>query len=121
HVRLAVCLVGACQAVMGVDALICEGYRDGRVGSGAKVSACIPGDERHLTFSTEPARLPKSRREPKVARRAPLYSLLGAFLMKRTRLPKSRIMNSGAHMLVGGLLLLIATLIDGSKLGDLLA
>ncbi len=41
--------------------------------------------------------------------------------MKRTRLPKSRIMNSGAHMLVGGLLLLIATLIGGSKLGDLLA
>jgi len=41
--------------------------------------------------------------------------------MKRTRLPKSRIMNSGVHMLVGGLLLLIATLIGGSKLGDLLA
>jgi drug/metabolite transporter (DMT)-like permease len=46
---------------------------------------------------------------------------LGTFLMKRMSLPKSRIMNSGVHMLVGGLLLLIATLIGGSKLGDLRA
>ena len=114
-------MVSRTTALNAFEQLIFEGYLEGRVGSGTKVSACIPGDERHLTSSTEPARLPKSRREPKVARRAPLYSLLGTFLMKRTRLPKSRIMNSGAHMLVGGLLLLIATLIGGSKLGDLLA
>jgi len=114
-------MVSRTTALNAFEQLIFEGYLEGRVGSGTKVSACIPGDERHLTSSTEPARLPKSRREPKVARRAPLYSLLGAFLMKRTRLPKFRIMNSGVHMLVGGLLLLIATLIGGSKLGDLLA
>ena len=102
-------MVSRTTALNAFEQLIFEGYLEGRVGSGTKVSACIPGDERHLTSSTEPARLPKSRREPKVARRAPLYSLLGAFLMKRTRLPKFRIMNSGVHMLVGGLLLLIAT------------
>src|SRR5436309_12401792 len=102
-------MVSRTTALNAFEQLIFEGYLERRVGSGTKVSACIPGDERHLTSSTEPARLPKSRREPKVARRAPLYSLLGAFLMKRTRLPKFRIMNSGIHMLVGGLLLLIAT------------
>src|SRR6184192_1481075 len=114
-------MVSRTTVLNAFEQLIFEGYLEGRVGSGTKVSACIPGDERHLTSSTEPARLPKSRREPKVARRAPLYSLLGTFLMKRTRLPKSRIMNSGVHMLVGGLLLLIATLIGGSEMGDLLA
>src|SRR5438552_10842789 len=69
-------MVSRTTALNAFEQLIFEGYLEGRVGSGTKVSACIPGDERHLTSSTEPARLPKSRREPKVARRAPLYSLL---------------------------------------------
>jgi len=67
-------MVSRTTALNAFEQLIFEGYLEGRVGSGTKVSACIPGDVRHLTSSTEPARLPKSRRKPRVARRAPLYS-----------------------------------------------
>ncbi len=81
-------MVSRTTALNAFEQLIFEGYLEGRVGSGTKVSACIPGDERHLTSSTEPARLPKSRREPKVARRAPLYSLLGTFLNEADEAPK---------------------------------
>jgi GntR family transcriptional regulator / MocR family aminotransferase len=66
-------MVSRTTVLNAFEQLIFEGYLEGRVGSGTKVSACIPGDVRHLTSSTEPARLPKSRRAPKVARRAPLY------------------------------------------------
>jgi GntR family transcriptional regulator / MocR family aminotransferase len=56
------------------EQLIFEGYLEGKVGSGTKVSARIPGDVRQLAASTEVVHLPKLRRKPRLARRAPRYS-----------------------------------------------
>jgi len=57
------------------EQLVFEGYLEGKVGSGTKVSTHIPGDVRHLAASTQFIRLPKSRHKPRVAQRAPRYSL----------------------------------------------
>jgi GntR family transcriptional regulator/MocR family aminotransferase len=66
-------MVSRTPVLNAFEQLIFEGYLEGKVGSGTRVSACLPGDVRHLSSSTELAHLPKSRRKPRVARRAPVY------------------------------------------------
>jgi|SRR5438876_1412895 len=67
-------MVSRTTVLNAFEQLIFEGYLEGKVGSGTRVSAYILGDVRHLASSTELTHLLKSRRKPRVARRAPLYS-----------------------------------------------
>ena len=55
--------------------LIFEGYVQGRVGSGTKVSSHIPHDVQTLAFATQHVPVPSLRRKPRIARRMAPYAL----------------------------------------------
>ena len=55
--------------------LICEGYLQGKVGSGTRVSSRIPQDVQTLAFVTEQHPVPSLHRKPRIARRTAPYAL----------------------------------------------
>jgi GntR family transcriptional regulator / MocR family aminotransferase len=55
--------------------LIFEGYLQGKVGSGTRVSSRIPHDVRTLAFVRQHVPLPTLRRKPRIARRTAPYAL----------------------------------------------
>ncbi len=55
--------------------LIFEGYLQGRVGSGTRVSSHIPHDVQALAFVAEQYPVPSLRRKPRIARRTAPYAL----------------------------------------------
>jgi GntR family transcriptional regulator / MocR family aminotransferase len=56
------------------EQLIFEGYLEGKVGSGTRVSSHVPRDVHTLAFATQQNPIPTVRRKPRVARRASAHS-----------------------------------------------
>ena len=83
------------------EQLIFEGYLEGKVGSGTRVSSHIPRDVHSLASATQQSPIPTVRRKPRIARRALAHSARGWRLRQPDRFGQACPTSPTCHLTSG--------------------